>query len=317
MALKTCCCLILLVSVVGCGGGSGDTIEKAQIAVRANPGLELVATDERQGVLTVKVVRSGRVMTVNAGEVVAGTAFRGLENELTGQAPTTVPPNQTGQDREMTASRVRGPGEAGPPAATPSAGVAGERARVAVDRSGSRLAVDAPSGRVEVDRGNVTARGPAGTATVTREAGPATAQAARVEAPTAAVTAVPPATAVAQAGKGAVIDESRLKRRTNPVACLGREVVELNGVLLRSEGVAVMTSGGCEVRITNSRIAGQVAVQVAGGGTVSIENSIIEGAVAMQLTGGAVVSLRSSTILGPVQRAGAVTVRDLGGNLYK
>src|SRR5438105_13498768 len=68
--------LCLLARTLGCttgAGGSGD-VEKAQIAVRANPSLELMATDDRQGVLTVRVRRSGRVMTVSVADVISGIA---------------------------------------------------------------------------------------------------------------------------------------------------------------------------------------------------------------------------------------------------
>jgi len=116
---------------------------------------------------------------------------------------------------------------------------------------------------------------------------------------------------------GADIDESRLQRRPRAVACVGREVIELTDVLLRADAVAVMASGDCEVRIKNSHIVGSIGVQVAGGGNVTIENSIIEGPVALQLAAGGVVSVQSSTIRGQVQRAGAVTLRDKGGNLFR
>src|SRR5580765_1719242 len=74
-------CICATVLALGCTtAGTSDAVEKAQIAVRANPGLELVATDERQGVLTVRVKRSGQMLTVSASDVVAGTAFRDLDS---------------------------------------------------------------------------------------------------------------------------------------------------------------------------------------------------------------------------------------------
>src|SRR5947208_11515 len=70
----------MCVTALGCSSaGTADAVEKAQIAVRANPSFELVATDERQGVLTVRVKRSGQMLTVSVGDVVAGTAFRDLD----------------------------------------------------------------------------------------------------------------------------------------------------------------------------------------------------------------------------------------------
>jgi len=117
--------------------------------------------------------------------------------------------------------------------------------------------------------------------------------------------------------KGAVIDESRLERRTTPVSCVGRQVVTLRNILLKSDAIAVAVSGDCEVRIQDSHIVGQIALQVAGGGTVSITNSIVEGTIAMQLTPPADVSVKSSTIRGQVQRVGSVSLKDAGGNLWR
>ena len=57
LARAACLCVIL----AACNGANAN-IEKAQIAVRANPALELVATDERQGVVTVRVKSSGQTL---------------------------------------------------------------------------------------------------------------------------------------------------------------------------------------------------------------------------------------------------------------
>jgi hypothetical protein len=115
--------------------------------------------------------------------------------------------------------------------------------------------------------------------------------------------------------RGAAIDETRLEVRA-PVACVGGQVVELIGVLVRTDSVAISTAGGCEIRIKDSRIVGPIAVQAAGG-TVTIENTIIEGGrFAIQMAGDSTVSVKSSTVTGDVQR-GNGAFRDLGNNVFK
>jgi len=69
----------LLGATIGCASRTDNNVSVAQVAVRANPALELVATDERQAVLTVRVKRTGQILTVRADDVVAGTAFRNLD----------------------------------------------------------------------------------------------------------------------------------------------------------------------------------------------------------------------------------------------
>jgi hypothetical protein len=115
--------------------------------------------------------------------------------------------------------------------------------------------------------------------------------------------------------KGATIDEAKLERRSS-VSCVGSQVIELNGVLIRSDAVAVAAAGGCEVRIKDSHIVGKIAVQTAGG-TVTIENTVIDaGTLAFQIAGDSTVSIKSSTVLGGVQRASG-SFKDLGNNIFR
>jgi hypothetical protein len=125
--------------------------------VRANPSLELVATDERQSVLTVKVKRSGRVMTVSAADVVAGTAFRDLDADLSaGQSDTRPSSAATGKSSPTQRVDISGP--------------AGQ---VSVSRSGSGVTVSAPTGAGNPqaqpsERQRVDVSGPAGQVSVSR-----------------------------------------------------------------------------------------------------------------------------------------------------
>jgi hypothetical protein len=115
--------------------------------------------------------------------------------------------------------------------------------------------------------------------------------------------------------KGASIDEAKLESH-RPVSCVGSQVVELTGALVRTDAVAISVAGGCEVRIKGSHIVGHIAVQTAGG-TVTIENTIVEGGrFAFQMAGDSNVSIKSSTVRGDVQRAGG-SFKDLGNNVFR
>ena len=115
--------------------------------------------------------------------------------------------------------------------------------------------------------------------------------------------------------KGAAIDETKLERHA-PVACVGSEVIELIGVVVRTDSVAIATAGSCQVRIKDSHIVGPIAVQTAGG-TVTVENTIIEGGrFAFQMAGDSTVSVKSSTVTGGVQRASG-SFKDLGNNIFR
>jgi hypothetical protein len=115
--------------------------------------------------------------------------------------------------------------------------------------------------------------------------------------------------------KGAAIDETKLEKHA-PVACVGSEVIELTGVVVRTDSVAIATAGSCHIRIKDSHIVGPIAVQTAGG-TVTIENTIIEGGrFAFQMAGDSTVSIKSSTVTGGVQRPSG-SFKDLGNNIFR
>src|SRR5262245_43013869 len=145
-------CLAAIGLSFACGGGTGD-VEKAQIAVRANPALELVATDERQAVLTVKVKRSGRVITVTAADVIAGTAFRDLDAEpASGQLTVQRnAPNSTSRVEATTPGGSASAGESGVGASAPGG-------QVSIRGGGGGIAVSGAGGQVKLGGGGVVAQ---------------------------------------------------------------------------------------------------------------------------------------------------------------
>lgn len=118
-----------------------------------------------------------------------------------------------------------------------------------------------------------------------------------------------------QAPAGATIDETRLKSRTTPVHCAGVERVELDGVLLRVDEVAIEALAECRVHVKNSHVVGRSAVVAAGKTSLTFENCIIEGT--LHLAGSSVTSIRSSTIRGRVRKLQAGEMKDLGQNVWR
>jgi hypothetical protein len=173
---------------------------------------------------------------------------------------------------------------------------------VSVKRSGDGLSVTTPQGQVNVGGGGVAVTGESRR---------------RESAERAPSSSGSGSQSADSSGKGAVIDESRLERRTRPISCTGDNSVDLTDVLLKVDDVAIETLGSCVVHIRNSHIIGSTGVKSTGSAAVTIENSIIEGRVALSLTGSVNMSVQSSTIRGTVQRVGSTNLRDLGGNLWR
>lgn len=281
-----------LTSAAGCAARNSDPVSVAQVAVRANPDLELVATDTQQGVLTVRIKRTARVVTVRADDVVAGTAFRDLDKT----DPAPAQPAPAAADPAPAASMAM----ATAPAMTASAPVAPVSTSAAHAPAASKAA-------------------PAATVERAHDVAPAAAVAPQAPrtAPADPPAMAPVAEARSSAAPGANIDESKLKKRTSAVQCTAIQSVDLDGVLIDVDKVAVQALGQCQMRIKNSKLVGRIALQVTGNATVTLENSILKGVVAIQGTGATVISVRSSTITGTVQKLQSANVEDLGQNVWR
>jgi hypothetical protein len=292
----------------GCSSRASDPMEVASVAVRANPSLELVAADEKQGVLTVRVKRTGQVLVVKASDVTAGTAFRDLDSGgTTAQAQPPAPaPTQS----------VAVSGDAGRVAVSASQGAAAQDQQVAVKSATGAVSVKSGGRGVSVQapgRGVSIGLDGAGGISVARSSAPAAATS-RPSAPAAASQPSPPA---ASSG-GATIDDSRLERRTRQIVCHD-DSMKLDGVLIKLDDVAVVVTGDCDLKIVNSHITGSsTAIHADSNATVSIVNSIVEGSTAaVSLSGNATLSAKSSTVRGRVLRTQNTEVHDQGGNVWK
>jgi hypothetical protein len=137
-----------------------------------------------------------------------------------------------------------------------------------------------------------------------------------VAAPNAGVApSIQAAASTQPAAAGATLDEAKLKPRTAPVHCAGVESVQLDGVLLKVDRVAIQALAECKVHITNSHIVGRVAVMAAGKAAITFENCLIEGT--LQLAGDSVTSIKSSTVRGRVRKLQTAEMKDLGKNLWR
>jgi hypothetical protein len=361
----------LLALTLACNSGANASadVEKAQIAVRANPSLELVATDDRQGVLTVRVRRSGRVMTVSVADVISGVAFRDIDSDPPAAARTN---GQGGGNAGSSRVAVSTPnGQVSVDRSRNGVAVSTPEGQVAVRQSGNGVAVSTPDNQVAVRQSgggvgaatterdpNARRAGSSGVNVATPDGNVAVRQSGngvKVETPDTQVgvkqrrdgslavstpdtkvsvgadgirvqdrAAEPPPARRAPAGgssqpdpsgKGANIDDARLEQLTRPVSCTATGTENLVGVLLRVDGIAVSTVGGCRIIIRNSHIIGDTAIRAMGSSTVTIENSIVEGRVALQLQGSVNMSVQSSTLRGAINRVGDARLSDLGNNL--
>src|SRR6266542_3927584 len=120
------------------------------------------------------------------------------------------------------------------------------------------------------------------------------------------IVAVAAASAQAPAD-GANIDETTLKPRTTPIQCTGNQSVNLDGALLKVDRGAIVISGNCKVRVTNSRVVARAVVVASGNASVTFENCIVEGA--LSLTGNSVTSFKSSTVRGAGRRLQSAAVK--------
>src|SRR3982750_1762836 len=71
-------------------------VEWAKAALARNPALEIVATDERAGVFTVRDTADGSLHKLQLGELIAGPPPKGAAKPAVAPAPATpAPPAET------------------------------------------------------------------------------------------------------------------------------------------------------------------------------------------------------------------------------
>jgi hypothetical protein len=108
-----------------------------------------------------------------------------------------------------------------------------------------------------------------------------------------------------------------LERRDEPMICQGARFLRIDGRNLEFEGDAISAQDGCEIHITNSRIAAKGVGVSARAASVHIENSSIEGKSASILASdGGQVYAESSRFRGIRSGLTSESLHDLGGNVW-
>ena len=108
-----------------------------------------------------------------------------------------------------------------------------------------------------------------------------------------------------------------IERRDEPIICQGARFLRIDGRNLEFEGDAISAEDGCEIHITNSRIAAKGVGVSARAANVHIDNSSIEGQSGSILASdGAQVYAQSSRFRGLSRGLTPETLHDLGGNVW-
>jgi hypothetical protein len=108
-----------------------------------------------------------------------------------------------------------------------------------------------------------------------------------------------------------------VERRDEPIVCQGARFLRIDSRNLEFLGDAISAEDGCEIHITNSRIAAKGVGVSARAANVHIENSSIEGQSGSILASdGAQVYAESSRFRGLSRGLTSETLHDLGGNVW-
>jgi hypothetical protein len=108
-----------------------------------------------------------------------------------------------------------------------------------------------------------------------------------------------------------------VERRDDPIICQGARFLRIDSRNLEFAGDAISAENGCEIHITNSRIAAHGVGVSAHAANVYIENSSIEGLTgAIAASDGAQVYAEASNIRGVNRGLTSESLHDLGGNVW-
>jgi hypothetical protein len=306
-------------ALAACSRSGPDELAWARAALQRNGTLEVVATDPASGVLTVRIKSTGELRTVHAGDLIGALPIGSPEAEAaTGTpaasaAPPVAPvaqassPAAVAQAAPSTSTAPGGSAAANPESATispqhgSSAPAAGGSASAEQPPVASAAAPAAPEKEKPVGKGDkhVLAAGPGYSISA---AGPAAA-----------------ARTVSQNGTDAGAASARnvpVEQRHEPIVCQGGGLRQIDNRNLEFDGDALIAEDGCELHITNSRIAAQGVGVLVRAANVHIENSSIEGGPsAIDASDGAQIYAQSSTFKGMIRRLDTASFHDLGGNV--
>ena len=281
--------LICALLLAACGRQAApDQLQWAETALGRNPTLEVLASDARAGVITIRIKSTGEVRAVKLSELAAAplsqleatppVAIASGNASPSQPASSTAAPEQAGPAAALT-ERAAAPLEQAPQSAEPSA---------VPPPASVQTASAVPSYTVERANGRVRVSGP-GVSIVAEKAAASD------------NSGSPPAS-----------------HRGLPIVCQGRKSMHVDLRTIEVDGDAVMASGGCDLYITNSRLTGTGAGIVIRDAIVHIDNSMVSGSTAsIDADGGARLYTRGTTYHGLLRRSEQAQINDQGGNEWK
>jgi hypothetical protein len=308
---------ITLLGLAACSklnSGQQDEMGWARAALERNGRIEVVASDAQAATFTVRMKDTGELRVLPLKDLIAGP-------------PAVVAAAPTG---------AGGTGGSGP--ANTAGATATAAAPVVPTGSPAQQASATDTGAASSNEGSRAAQGEAATAPTPSEdtrvvagATPEEPKPPRSESVSGATpgrvlasgpgysikAAEPKRVAVRRVANAGPPTGATLERMHEPIICQGNRFLQIDNRNLEFDGDAVSAEDGCEIHITNSRIAAKGVGVVARNANVHIENSDIEGDTgSVDASQGAQVYSASSTFKGLRRRADNAAFHDLGGNAW-
>jgi hypothetical protein len=306
-------------ALAACSRSGPDELAWAHAALQRNGTLEVVATDPASGVLTVRIKSTGELRTVHAGDLIGALPIGSPEAEAAGGTPA-APSSPAGAP----AAQASSPAQAAQAAPSTSTVAGGNAAASPENGTGSPQHGSSGS----ADGGPTSAEqapAPAAAAPAVPEkekTAPKGDKRVLAAGPGYSISAAGPAAAARTVSQSATdsaaggVRNGPVEQRHEPIVCQGGGLRHIDNLNLEFDGDALIAEDGCELHITNSRIAAQGIGVLVRAANVHIENSSIEGGPsAIDASDGAQIYAQSSTFKGMIRRLDTASFHDLGGNV--
>lgn len=268
---------LVLMGLAACHDAPRDDISSAQASLERNGNLQVVSVDPKARAFTVRMKATGELRIVRVDEIV-------------GSLPSLEPLQKAPAPPPSAAVAANPPAPASPvPEPVPEAAPARE-AQI------TPAPVPAPTLAQMTQGPGVLKSGPGYVIK-------------RTNTPGNGRSGFAPTDAVA---RGIAVEQ-----REDPIICQGQRFLRIDSRNLEFAGDAISAEDGCELHITNSRIAAHGIGVSARAANVYIENSSVEGQTgAIAASAGAQVYAEASTIRGVNRGLTTESLHDLGGNVW-
>lgn len=259
-------------------GGDITEMQWARIALERNPQIEVVATDAQAQVFTIRNKATGDVQAVKLSELAA--------------APTAY-------------------------LNAPRAAAKTDKARPDTDSAATATPAADSAKAAEEDTAAESSAATAPTSTTSPAVAP---QNYTIERADGKVKVSGPGVSIESSGAGAnaAAQAALEQKKSDPIICEGRRMIQLDNRILFVDGDAVTARGGCEIYITNSRIVATGTGVVVRDAVVHIYNSYVEGSGgSIEVDSDAKLYVRGSTFHGLSRRDSLASIQDQGGNQWR